>query len=76
MVIVFESSDFAAFEIAKSLLKANGIEFITAREPLQDLIGGGRLGGSNIVAGAAQLAVPESQLEEAQELLAELDRES
>jgi hypothetical protein len=72
MVVVFETSDFTLFEMAKSLLKANAIEFMTAKESLQDLIGGGRMGGLNIIAGPAQLSVPESEVERAQELLAEL----
>ncbi len=76
MVIVFQTSDFGLFEIAKSLLEANDIDFITSKEPLQDVIGGGRMGGFNIVAGPAQLAVHENQLELAQELLADLDPDS
>lgn len=72
MVVVFETSDFTLFEMAKSLLKANGIDFMTAKESLQDVIGGGRMGGLNIIAGPAQLSVPESEVERAQELLAEL----
>ena len=76
MVIVFQSSDYGLFSIAKSLLEANGIDFITSGESLQDVIGGGRLGGANIVAGPAQLLVPEDQLDRARELLAELARES
>ncbi len=73
MVIAFETSDFALFEMAKSLLRANGIDFITTKEPLQDVIGGGRMGGSNIVAGPAQLSVPENEVERARELLTDLN---
>ncbi len=73
MAIVFETSDYGLFEMAKSLLQANAIDFVTSKESLQDVIGGGRMGGLNIVAGPAQLAVPENQLERARELLADLD---
>jgi len=72
MVIVLHTSDLGKFTIAKSLLEANGINFVTSGEQLQDIIGGGRLGGMNIVAGPAQLAVHEDQAEQARELLADI----
>jgi hypothetical protein len=72
MVIVLRTSDLGRFTIAKSLLEANGIDFVTAGEPLQDIIGGGRLGGTNIAAGPAQLAVRENQAEQVRELLADI----
>jgi len=72
MVVVLQTSDLGKFTIAKSLLQANGIDFVTPGESLQDVIGGGRLGGTNIVTGPAQLAVREDQAEQAQELLADI----
>jgi hypothetical protein len=72
MVIVLQSSDLGKFTIAKSLLEANGIDFVTSGERLQDIIGGGRLGGTNIAAGPAQLEVREDQAEQARELLADI----
>jgi hypothetical protein len=74
MIIVYVTSDLGRFEIAKSLLKANGIDFVVSGEALQDIIGGGRIGGINIMTGPAQIAVSEDDAEDARELLADLDR--
>ena len=75
LVIVLQTSDLGKFTFAKSLLEANGIDFVTSGERLQDIIGGGRLGGTNIVAGPAQLAVYEDQAEQARELLADIQED-
>jgi hypothetical protein len=72
MVVILRTSDLVRFELAKSILQANGIQFITRGEGLQDIIGAGRLGGGNIAAGPAELAVSADDVEQAQELLGEL----
>ena len=72
MVVVFESGDLGRFEIAKSLLQANGITFAVSGEILQDLVGGGRIGGANVLTGPARLGVAEEDAEKARELLSDL----
>lgn len=72
-IVVFESSDYGAFSMAQSVLRAHGIEFEATGELLQDLIGGGRLGGVNIAVGPARLAVSPERADAARELLADLE---
>ena len=72
-VPVFATPDPAALAIAKSILMGADIQYVVAGESLQDVIGGGRIGGLNLVTGPVQLSVPAEQADVARELLAELD---
>jgi hypothetical protein len=76
MLVILRTSDLARFEFAKSILTSSGIEFVTRGELLQDIIAGGRLGGENIAAGPAELAVPDHEATRARELLADLLEDS
>lgn len=76
MVVVLRSSDMGLLAFAKSLLQSEEIHFEIFGEGLQDLIGGGRLGGGNIAAGPAEIAVADKDAERARQLLAELLKSS
>lgn len=60
LVAVFASSDPARLIVAKLLLGAEGIPFVSAGEGVQDLIGLGRaFGGYNLATGPVQMLVAE-----------------
>ena len=70
---VLTTGDPGVIAVAKSLLDAEGIEYLVRAEGLQDLFGGGRLGaGYNILAGPAEFVVREDDAARARELLADL----
>jgi hypothetical protein len=71
-VTVFESSDPAVIAVAESLLEEAEIEFFAKGEDLQDLFGGGRIGGFNPVVGAVQLQVAAEDADEARAALRKL----
>ena len=70
---VLSTGDAGLIALAKSLLDAEGIEYLVRGEGLQDLFGGGRLGaGYSILVGPAEFIVRENDAERARELLADL----
>ena len=70
---VFTTGDPGVIAVAKSLLDAEGIEYLVRAEGLQDLFGWGRLGaGYTILAGPAEFVVREDDAARARELLADL----
>jgi hypothetical protein len=71
-VSVFATGDLGALEIAKSVLEEEGIEYSVPGENLQDLIGGGRIGGCNIMLGPVHVLVREEDEDRARELLEQL----
>ena len=63
----------ALIALAKSLLDAEGIEYLVRGENVQDLFGWGQLGaGFNIVTGPAEFVVREDDAQRARELLRNL----
>jgi hypothetical protein len=75
-VTVLETSDQALIAVAKSLLEEAEIPCFAKGEGLQDLFGGGRIGGFNIVIGPIQLQVPADAADDARDLLKQLERRS
>ena len=70
---VLTTGDPGVIAVAKSLLEAEGIEYLVRAEGLQDLFGWGRVGaGYNILAGPADFVVREDDAARARELLADL----
>lgn len=73
LVSVFQSGDEGIIVLAKSLLEAEGIEFLVRGEGVQDLFGWGRLaiGFSNVV-GPAEFVVRKGDADRARDLLHDL----
>jgi hypothetical protein len=64
----------ALVSFVQALLGSAGIRFFIKGEQLQDLFGLGRFGtGFNLIAGPSVLFVESGRVDEARELLAELD---
>jgi hypothetical protein len=72
---VFRSGDQGHIVVAKSLLEAEGIDYLVRSEGLQDLFGWGRLaiGFSNVV-GPAEFLVRKEDGDRARELLRDLSQ--
>ncbi len=67
----------ALVPLAKSLLQAEGIAYVTRNEYTQEMLGWGSFGtGFNAVIGAIELWVDAHRLEEAVEILGDLERPS
>lgn len=74
---ILATGDHAVIAIARSLLDAEGIQYVVRAEGLQDLFGWGRVGaGYNIVAGPAEFVVREEDAQRARDLLADLQAPS
>jgi hypothetical protein len=73
LVAVLRTGDEARILVAKSVLEAEGIEYMVRGEGLQDLFGWGRLavGFSNVV-GPAEFVVRKEDEARARELLGDL----
>lgn len=69
LVIVFETADPAVLPVIRSLLESAEIEYTTAAESLQDLVGGGRLAGYNPAAGPVRVLVRRSDAVFARDVL-------
>jgi hypothetical protein len=70
---ILETGDPGMIALAKSLLEAEGIEYLVRGENLQDLFGYGRLGvGYSIVSGPAEFVVREDDAERARDVLGDL----
>jgi hypothetical protein len=74
LVAVFHSGDEGRILVAKSLLEAEGIDYLVRGDGLQDLFGYGRLaiGFSNVV-GPAEFVVRKADEDRARELLSALN---
>jgi hypothetical protein len=73
LVPVFQSGDEGQILVAKSLLDAEGIEYLVRGDGLQDLFGVGRLAfGFNNIVGPAEFVVRKEDEARARELLREL----
>ncbi len=74
-VVVFSTGSAPLLSLAESLLRSGGIEYISRGSGLQDLLGAGRLGGFNPIAGPAELIVDAEFTDEAHALLSDLSEE-
>jgi hypothetical protein len=73
LVSVLHTGDAALIAFARSLLDAEGIEYMVRADGLQDLVGWGRVGaGYNILTGPAEFVVREDDAQRARELLQDL----
>lgn len=73
LVSVWSSGDAGLVGLAKSLLDAEGIDYVVKNEGIQDLIGGGRgLRGLNPVTGPVEFLVRVQDAERVGEILADL----
>ncbi len=73
LVTVVATGDVVRVSIAKAVLNASGIRFVTKGECLQDLVGMGRIpGGVNMVTGPVQIQVAAEDVVEAGRLLRDL----
>ncbi len=69
LVPVLRTGDAGLVPLAKSMLEAEGIEYLVRGEGLQDLFGAGRVGGYNFVVGPAEFLVRAEDGERAKALL-------
>jgi Putative prokaryotic signal transducing protein len=73
LVPVFRTGDEARILVAKSLLEAEGIDYLARGDGLQDLFGWGRLAaGFNYIVGPVEFVVRKEDAERARQLLQEL----
>ena len=73
LVSVFRTGDAGLVALAKSLLEAEGIEYMARGDGLQDLFGWGRLGaGFNYVVGPVEFVVRRDDAQRANVLLRDL----
>jgi len=73
LVPVFRTGDAGLVALAKSLLEGERIEYLARGEGLQDLFGGGRLGGGfNIVVGPVEFVVRSDDAPRVRALLRDL----
>jgi hypothetical protein len=72
LVEIFETGEATLAPIVRSLLDEEGIEHLVQGEGVQELVGLGRVGGSNIAAGPVRFFVREEDAARARELLAHL----
>ena len=74
LVPVFATGDAGLISVAKSLLEAEGIDYLGRGEGVQDLFGWGRIAsGFNVIVGPVQFLVREEDAERARELLQGLE---
>jgi hypothetical protein len=73
MACVYESGDAAIIPLVKSLLDEAEIGYMVKGESIQDLFGGGRIGGYSFAMGPVQFFVREDEADAAREILARLD---
>ena len=70
LVTVFAAADAGQVVLAKSMLQAAGIEYVSRNEDVQDVFGWGRFPtGLNIAMGPVELQVREEGADYARELL-------
>ena len=73
LVTVFATGDAGLISIVKSLLEAEGIDYLGRGEGLQDLFGGGRIAAGFNVVGPVEFLVRGEDAERARDLLKRLD---
>jgi hypothetical protein len=73
LVTVLEVGDPSLLALAESLLGAENVPFLKQGEQLQELLGWGRIGGFNTVAGPVLIQVPEEYAEAAAEILRDIE---
>lgn len=71
-VSILKTQNSGLLSIAKSILEDAEIQYFAIGENSLDILGMGRIGGFNRVAGSAELKVAEEDFDEANELLKEL----
>ena len=77
LVTVFATGDAGLISIAKSLLEAEGIDYLGRGEGVQDLFGWGRIAsGFNVVVGPVEFLVRADDAERARDLLKGLEGEA
>jgi hypothetical protein len=75
LTTVFRTGDAGLIAVVKSLLEAEGIEYVIRSENLQDLFGFGRaVTNFSPVAGPAEFVVREEDADRARALLKELEQ--
>jgi hypothetical protein len=75
LVTVLCTNNPAVIAVAKSLLEAADIQYVTKGEGLQDLFGLGRVGAYNPITGPVEIQVSADSEAEARTILAELEEE-
>jgi hypothetical protein len=74
LVTIAKISDYAFLLVAKSVLQDAGIPYLAKNEGVQDLFGLGRIGtGFSIVAQPVELQVPRELVDDAIQLLDEIE---
>jgi len=73
LVAVFATGDAGLIAVVKSLLEAEGIDYLLRGDGLQDLFGFGRITGFSYAMGPAEFQVRVEDAERARALLAELE---
>ena len=73
LVTVFATGDAGLIAVAKSLLEAEGIDYLLRGEGLQDLFGFGRITGFSYAMGPAEFQVRVEDVERARALLGDLE---
>ena len=74
LITVFSTGDRGAIAMAKSLLEAEGIEYLVKNEAAQDLLAYGGLGGFNPMAGPIEIQVTGEDAEDARKVLEGLEK--
>jgi len=69
MATVLATSDPAEQGLAESALREAGIPFATQRTAIQHMLGGGQIGGVNLVTGPPEIQVAEADAERAREVI-------
>ena len=69
LVTVLEPADPAELAAAEAALRSAGIPFVTQHAGIQDLVGGGQLGGRNVAVGPAAIQVTATDLDRAANVL-------
>lgn len=69
METVLATSDPAEQAFAESALRDAGIPFATQRTAIQHMLGGGQIGGTNLVTGPPEIQVADADAERAREVI-------
>ena len=69
MTTVLATGDPAEQAFAESALREAGIAFATQRTAIQHMLGGGQIGGVNLVTGPPEIQVAEADAERAREVI-------
>lgn len=69
MATVLATSDPAEQALAESALRDAGIPYATQRTAIQHMLGGGQIGGVNLVTGPPEIQVAEADAERAREVI-------